>query len=269
VEPRIGSDPTNWDSDGDGLNDGLEVAARTDVNDRDTDDDGLWDGQEVAKNDHDWCYTNTNPLKRDSDGDGVGDFIDDEDNDGLANGAEFKTFRGFPRGWTNPQEPDTDGDGVSDGREVYGNPLNKDQTSDPIVVDTDGDGLPDDIDPRTWVFDYLPDTRVRGNGPGERPTYPRTVTKGTPFVIQGHVEYNTTADGNWRRIGTTMEVQAFILQDGELRPVSDVYKTGTYGNFKISCTLGDDIKAGLGTLVLKVSPIHGQVVYLPTTWTEF
>jgi hypothetical protein len=268
VEPQLGSDPTNWDSDGDGLNDGLEVAAGTDANDRDTDDDGLWDGQEVAKNDHDWCYTDTNPLKRDSDGDGVGDYIDDTDDDGLANGAEFKTFRGFPIGWCDPQRPDTDGDSVPDGREVYGNPLNKDQTSDPTKVDTDGDGLPDDIDPRTWIRDLLPSTRVRGNGPGGVPVFPNSVLKGRPFNIEGHVEYNTTADGNWRRISTKMEVQVFILQDGEAVPISDVYVTGQYGNFKISCTIGDNVMAGYGQIVIEVMPIHGQVVYLPTVWTE-
>lgn len=268
MEPQLGSDPTNWDSDGDGLNDGLEVNARTDPNDRDTDDDGLWDGQEVQKNDHDWCYTDTNPLRRDSDGDGVGDYYDDEDNDGLANGLEWRYSNSRPTGWCAPLRPDTDRDSVPDGREVHGNPMNKDQTSDPTKVDTDYDGLPDDIDPRTWVRDYLPNTRVRGNGPGGNPVFPSTVMKGKPFNVEGRVEYNTTADGNWRRISTRMEIQLFIRQDGELFPISDAYNTGQYGQFKVSCTIGDNIKAGHGQIVIEVMPIRGQVDYLPTVWTE-
>lgn len=261
VEPRIGTDPTNWDSDGDGLNDGLEVTARCDPNDRDTDNDGLWDGQEVQKNDHDWCYTGTNPLKRDTDGDGLGDASDDEDGDGLSNALEWVWVSSLPRGNTNPRWWDTDADTVSDGNEFFGNPLNGDQTSDPKTADTDGDSLRDDIDPHTWVRDMLPFTQIR------RVDVPHSVMKGVPFNVEGHVVFNTTETGNWRRIDKTMEVQVFIIVEGERVPVSDVYKTGTYGNFKLSCVIGDDVKAGQATLLIEVLPIRGQVVYLPSVWT--
>lgn len=263
VEPQLGTDPTNWDSDGDGLNDGLEVVERCDPNDPDTDDDGLWDGQEAAKNDHDWCYTGTNVLKRDSDGDGIDDYRDDVDGDGLENGKEWKYLLNRPVGWCNPQVADTDKDTVLDGHEVYGNAANKDQTSSPTTPDTDGDALTDDIDPRTWSKDYLPNTRIR------EVHYPRTVLKGTPFNINGHVEYNTTADSNWRRISTAVYIQVMLVQGDETIIISDKYTTGSYGTFKISCTIGDEVKAGQAVLKLKVTPIKGHVTYLPCVWLDY
>ena len=42
------TDPAKFDSDGDNLSDGEEVARGTDANKKDTDDDGLFDGDEVA-----------------------------------------------------------------------------------------------------------------------------------------------------------------------------------------------------------------------------
>jgi hypothetical protein len=270
VEPTLGTDPTNWDCDGDGLNDGLEVIAGTDPNNPDTDGDGLLDGQEVSKNDADWCYTGTNPLKYDSDGDGTGDFLDDEDFDGLSNGAEYHRHPvlHIPIGWCNPREADTDGDTVSDGSEVHGNSENRDQTSDPLRVDTDGDGLYDDIDPRTWIKDLLPNTRVSGNGAGDIPVYPWSVLKGIPFRVDGHVEYNTTYGSNWRRITTAVTVQVFIIQGDETHAVSDVYTTGKYGVFSISVTIGDEVSAGNAILIIKVLPIKGHIDYLPSVWSE-
>jgi hypothetical protein len=274
VEPRLGSDPTNWDSDGDGLNDGLEVNARTDPNDRDTDNDGLLDGQEVQKNDHDWCYTNTDPLKADTDGDDVGDYFDDVDGDTLMNGDEWKvdTETGLPVGWTDPQNSDTDEDGVFDGFEVDGNPKNRDQTSDPKKADTDGDRLTDDIDPRTWIRDYLPHSRIFGNVGEGLPNFPSLVEKGVPFNVEGFVEHNTTeysgpGTGTWRRIESPMVVQIWVKQEGELIPVSDPVVTGANGAFKISCTISDNVKAGNTVLVITTT-IHDAVAYLPVLWDE-
>ncbi len=61
-----GTDPNNWDSDGDGIGDGIEVANYSDPNNSDTDYDGLDDGFETI------AERNT----YDSDGDGVSDFFE-------------------------------------------------------------------------------------------------------------------------------------------------------------------------------------------------
>jgi len=104
------TDPDNPDTDGDGLNDGDERERGTDPTNPDTDDDGIPDGQEVE--------LGTDPLNSDT------------DNDVLYDGGEL--IYG-----SDPLEPDTDGDGLSDGDEVYF------YNTSPVEEDTDGDGVND------------------------------------------------------------------------------------------------------------------------------
>jgi outer membrane protein OmpA-like peptidoglycan-associated protein len=112
-EEKLGTDPNNPDTDGDGLSDGDEVKTyHTDPLKADTDGDGLKDGDEVMK-------YKTDPLKVDTDGDGLND------------GDEVLKYH------TDPLNPDTDGDGLNDGNEVT---MYK---TDPLLKDTDGDGLTD------------------------------------------------------------------------------------------------------------------------------
>lgn len=160
------------DSDGDGLNDSLEIVAGTSPNSADTDSDGLLDPDELARG--------TNPLHRDSDGDGLFDGREvwefatdpldaDTDDDDLRDGQEVQ-LKGDP--WvhdldrrdplyiSSPTNPDTDGDGLLDGSEVLGlftNPRDPDTDHDglddraevwkvatnPLHPDTDVDGMPD------------------------------------------------------------------------------------------------------------------------------
>lgn len=272
-EPFFATDPDVPDADNDGLLDGYEVRARTDPHDPDTDDDGLLDGQEVKKNDDDWCYTGTDPHRADTDGDGIGDYLDDVDGDGLPNFAEWKYhILDGPIGWTDPQDPDTDDDTVPDGPEVTGNPRNGHQTSDPLEADTDGDHLRDDIDPRTWTPDYLPWSRISGKDEFQSAFVPRIVTKGVPFNIEGLVEFNTTpytetGSGDWTPIKTLMVVQVWLEQGDAFVPISDPVVTGYEGTFKVSCTLGDDIRAGQATLLIKTG-ILDKVDYIPVVWSD-
>lgn len=101
-----GTDPETFDTDGDGVNDGLEIYYGSnplvaDANvypDRgvqqllDSDGDGLWDVDERG-------FYGTNPVVVDTDGDSIGD------------GEEV--YYG-----SNPMAYDTDGDGVDDGSEL-------------------------------------------------------------------------------------------------------------------------------------------------------
>ena len=120
IEKEIGSDPYNPDTDGDNLPDGYEALT-----------------------------LGTDPTKPDTDENGVSDYDEDFDNDGLSNGQEYELG-------TEPYNEDTDGDGLKDGEEIntYG--------TDPLKVDTDDDGL-DDGDEIYFEDDPLdPDTN--GNG---------------------------------------------------------------------------------------------------------
>jgi len=135
-EKKIGTDPMNPDSDGDGLNDGEEyLTLKTDPLKADTDGDGLGDAEEVKN-------TKTNPLVVDTDGDGLNDgeevnnyktdaLVVDTDKDGLSDSDEVMKHK------TNPLKADTDGEGLTDGDEVM-----KHKT-DPLKADTDGEGLSD------------------------------------------------------------------------------------------------------------------------------
>ena len=86
--------PTDSDSDGDGLSDGVErETTKTDPTDPDTDDDGLCDGPSAVYGD---------------DGTSL-----------LCMAGEDVNANGFvDAGETDPNNPDTDGDGVLDGDEV-------------------------------------------------------------------------------------------------------------------------------------------------------
>ena len=273
LEPIHGTNPYVADADGDALLDGFEVRAGTDPHDPDTDGDGLLDGQEVRKGISDLHYTGTDPLKVDTDGDGTSDYWDDEDGDGLLNHAEWRyDDDGTPEEWTLPRCPDSDGDTVPDGHEVFGNPSNGYATSDPLVQDTDGDQLRDDIDPRPWRFDHLAFSRIAGNETLRFPRTPRLVTKGVPFNVIGQVQYNLTPidgldPGDWRPIESPMVVQVWLQQGDVYVPVSDPVVTGRDGVFKVSCTLGDDIRAGQALLRITAT-VHEKVDYVPSEWTD-
>lgn len=134
IEKEVGTDPDNFDSDGDGLNDGEEVNTyKSNPLNADSDGDGLKDSDEVK-------LYNTNPIIADTDGDGLNDGVEvnmyktnpskvDSDNDGLSDNEEITKHK------SDPLKADSDGEGLNDGDEI------KKYKTDPLKNDTDSDGL--------------------------------------------------------------------------------------------------------------------------------
>jgi hypothetical protein len=157
------TDPTDGDSDDDGLLDGLEgvlnpYSNHTNPNDADTDDDGLFDLQEIL--------LGSDPREQDTDGDMISDGDEfyvfftnpnvwDSDFDGLGDGEEVYIWH------TNPMTDDSDGDMIYDGDEVliHG--------SDPMDEDSDNDGLTDYEEIFVYYtdpFDYDTDDDLLSDG---------------------------------------------------------------------------------------------------------
>jgi hypothetical protein len=125
------------DVDGDGLREAEERAWGSDPMDRDTDGDGLGDFIEVRR-------VHTDPRRPDTDRDGLGDadevrvrgtgpLASDTDGDGMLDGQEVE------RVGTDPRRADSDADGADDGADAF--PLDPSER-----VDTDGDGTGDAAD---------------------------------------------------------------------------------------------------------------------------
>ncbi|RLF16778.1 MAG: hypothetical protein DRN06_04845, partial [Thermoprotei archaeon] len=187
LEERIGTDPGEPDTDGDGLTDGEEYwLFGSDPVDEDTDGDGIPDYYEAKVVMADWGLNATE--RPDTDGDGLIDIRDmDADNDGLTDGLEYsyvgsgnwygtnpylndtdydslpdaeETFQGRWNGRyaTDPMTPDTDADGLSDYDEIM---LYR---TDPLNPDTDKDGLPDSLDLQPLMVAVMPEDGANGHG---------------------------------------------------------------------------------------------------------
>lgn len=125
--------PTPIDTDGDGVDDDVEVQYGSDPNDSDTDGDGIPDGIENADHDHVVDSDETDAREADTDDDGLSDGIEDANQNGLQDPGE-----------TDPLDADTDGDSLSDGEEDadHDGVVDSEET-DPRLADTDADGLDD------------------------------------------------------------------------------------------------------------------------------
>ncbi len=188
AEPDLGTSPDDRDSDDDGLSDGEEVGedgvydagVDTDPTLADTDDDGLFDGTERGRTvgladldgpgpllgtdtarfvpDGDAGATTTDPVRADTDDDGLDDGDEDADRDGVVDPGESD-----PNDPCDPSvEPlvcatiDTDRDGLDDRNEVLT------LGTDRFDADTDDDGLSDGEEVgRDDVFDAGVDTDPR------------------------------------------------------------------------------------------------------------
>ncbi|MBX7116012.1 MAG: tandem-95 repeat protein [Myxococcaceae bacterium] len=151
----LGTDPTKKDTDGDGLDDGVEVkVTMTDPKDDDVDDDGLLDGNEDVNHNGVVDPGETSAKLADTDGDGIQDGTEL----GLTSpqGVNTKPGTFVPDAdsttRTNPIKADTDGGGDSDGVEdanhngrVDAGETNPDDGLDDRV-DTDRDGLTDAVE---------------------------------------------------------------------------------------------------------------------------
>jgi|GEM_PF-1759490 len=172
ADPTTTTDPTNPDSDDDGLLDGEEDAnadgltentigatgtdgtGETDPNQTDTDNDSLLDGVEVNGSGP-LAGRSTDPLDTDTDdggsedgiealadgtlpakGNGDDDAAADPDNDGLSNAQEDVLG-------TDPSDADTDDDGINDGQETGGDASVDLTDTNPLDADSDNDGLSD------------------------------------------------------------------------------------------------------------------------------
>ena len=169
-DPASRSDPMVKDSDGDGLNDGIEdrnqdgrlaapnpgAVQESDPVAADTDGDGVCDGpnsvsgicrsgEDINRNGRvDATETDPRVADIDSDGDGLSDVdenlvygtnpnVRDTDGDGLEDGEEVREHN------TDPTRIDSDCDALTDSAEVS-------RGTDPLDRDTDGDGLSDGLE---------------------------------------------------------------------------------------------------------------------------
>ena len=195
------TDPTNPDSDGDGLEDGEELYYKSFPWCKDSDRDGLPDLNETRLgtqplnpdsdsdtiSDYEEIKLGINPLDIDTDDDGLNDSYElkigsnpalfDSDGDGLSDGEEVLLYG------TNPKLPDSDNDSLDDYSEVkvFGtNPLDNDTDGDgltdskeisigtnPLKEDTDGDGLTDSKEISIGTDPRAPDSDMDGLSDGD------------------------------------------------------------------------------------------------------
>jgi ketosteroid isomerase-like protein len=174
ADPSTTTNPLYWDSDYDGLADGVEDdgecnsayaqngrvdECETDPLDDDTDDDGLTDGpwgsEDMNANGR-WDPEETNALNADTDGDGIQDGTEK----GLTKPEGFSTDLAVfipdedPWTTTDPTNADSDGDGIPDGEED----LNKNGKTDEgetnasihtVDIDVKPGDYPNSINPKS------------------------------------------------------------------------------------------------------------------------
>jgi len=177
------TDPTNPDTDGDGIPDGVEDANRNGWVDGDGDPIATDDSPSLERNwpngviDPGETWTETDPNNPDTDGDGLTDgYGEDKNFDGAIEGDldGDRTYDASEE-WseTDPLNPDTDGDGLPDGWEV-------DHGLDPLVSDEDNlrTAAPDDGDP---------DQGATGDPDGDGFTNAQELVNGTHPLVPDNV----------------------------------------------------------------------------------
>ncbi|WP_455903663.1 DUF4215 domain-containing protein [Microbacterium sp.] len=222
-ELDLGTDPRLADTDGDGVDDGVEVNGEsgTDPVNPDSDMDGLCDGGNAI--------TDVCEAGEDTDGNGIVDdgetdpMDDDSDDDDLLDGDEVE------RG-TDPLDEDSDDGGVHDGDEVNRDGTDPLDPSDDIqeLVDTDDDGLTDDEEAELGTDPNDPDSDDDGLEDGDEVNQHETnpldddsdddgLTDGDEIIVHGTDPLDADTDG-----GTTNDGDEIDAGTDPLDPADDV-----------------------------------------------
>jgi hypothetical protein len=195
--------PSQLDTDGDGLGD---------LCDTDRDNDGVLDAT-------DNCQLVVNADQKDSDHDGIGDACQDWDGDGVTNSLDNCV------GDYNPGQADTDGDGLgnacetstNDGDGVDDNNDNCQFVNNANQADADGDGLGDACDPCPTTY-ALPSAWTSGNpglGIKPHPIFPDADGDGTPDACDGTPN------------GSNIKMNGGMASDSMIQPGTKVTVEGT------------------------------------------
>lgn len=181
------------DTDSDTLPDYLEVLYLTDLSNEDTDGDGLPDGIEVYR-------TYTDPLRVDTDNNGINDEDEDYDKDKLTN-IEEKNHG------TDYDNADTDFDNLSDYDEINGVKTKDGRhtyITDPLSDDTDSDGLRDDTELKLNLNPTNPsDANTKVNQKSDNSSIPRNLGQDSPVPLLFYGELVGDIDEKVRvRLGT-------------------------------------------------------------------
>gem|GEM_PF-5590133 len=240
------------------MTDGDEVKLGWDPTDRDTDGDGVWDRVDAL------------PLDpRDSvnsDGTGAGDNLDpDDDNDGVSDRDEKELG-------TDPLNPDTDGDGLSDAAEleIGTDPLAFDSDgdglddqfeiavgADPLNSDSDGDGQDDRSE---WVNKTFTVSSTNFNLDEDKNSNlkfeGRTVDSNNPKVINATISQKEPIIEN---ADTRAKAELQYWVNGELRP-SGRYQLPWYVPFS---QVHVEVKANVNG---KLIPVRENYVWMFNPW---
>jgi hypothetical protein len=273
------TDPTDSDSDDDGLQDGVETNdgtfndlasdTGTDPLKADTDEDGLSDGVETNDGTFDDLASDTgsNPLEADSDNDMIPDgyeaenALDPNTNDGTADPDDdgSTNLEEFTNG-TDPDDEDSDDDNLKDGVEsntgIFVGGSNT--GSDPLNSDTDGDGLIDGVETGTGTF-------VDGDDTGSDPNNENT--DGDNFRDSAEVLIHGTDPNQANSEPSTTITVLFIGGNAEgtagADPVAVTLLEDKFGFDKVTVDAAANIAAGgelsFDLLVISSTPGSGDM----------
>jgi hypothetical protein len=256
------TDPADWDSDDDGVPDGVEAgkteaidpactytpsdwdaSTTTDPTNPDTDGDCIPDGVEDrnANGNYESGQGETDPLNTDSDADGVPDGDvggEDADCDGVVDVGE-----------SDPRALDTDGDGLNDGVEIQ-------LGTDPSNADSDGDGIPDGTEVQNGTdptvanpdadADGIPDDVETANGtdPAQADTDGDGLCDGS-LAVPGTCVSGEDLNGNGRVDPGESDPHSL---DSDCDGVGDHDETVTWGSDPLDGdTDGDGLRDGIET----------------------